>query len=508
MTLLRQTPNVRRALLALLAAGGLAACNEPIVPNHNALTSIPTSFAGVQNAIFGAFDPRPDVGNYLVWMAAMGRDATYFTNSEQRFVTELTGEAPIQPDDFIGGTVWDALFATIKTQDTVQSYLPIVANAGTPLTQPQIEAMWGAIETQKAATYMLIAETRDTNGVAINEVGMPVPSSNLAPILCNPSVWAQIVAMLDSAYDSLGVAGASTAFPFTFPPGFASVSGSAGAWQSYTAAMRGKARIEYAFSANRGSGLIPSAIPGTPITEQLDSAVTDITVNAPLIYSASLSPAEAVPANDAGVFYSFSPEANDVLNPVFNFIKGYYAIQGFVNSIDTTDARFTAKFTDAGSQPATADDSISSTWNYTNIAGASPVPVVRNLELQFLLAQAQIGLGQYAAAIATVNAVRTTVGGLPAGAPAATYNGALAFFLNEEDVSLIADGTGDRIISIRDFGQQGSLDTWGSADLHTTVLPIPTTESQPRAGNIACQNSSGLAAPRATAVKKVTVTKH
>lgn len=502
-----------RALLALALAGGLAACNEPIVPNHNALTTIPRSFTGVQNAINGAFDARPDVNNYLVWMTAMGRDATYFTNSESRFVTELTGKFAIQPDDFIGGTVWDGLFATIKTADTVQTIIQTVVDAGTPLTSAQIEATWGALETQKAATYMLIAETRDTNGVPINEVGMPVPSSNYAPILCNPSVWAQIVAMLDSAYDSLGVAGASQTFPWSFPPGYALVSGNAGSWQSFTAALRAKARIEYAYSSGRPTDTVSV---GSPNQAQLDSAITDITANSPLIYtpSAGLTAAEAVPANDAGVFYSYSSESNDVINPVFNFIKGYYAIQDFVNSVDTVnDARFLAKFVNTGA-PANSvnDNGQSSNWQYANnILAGTPVPIVRNVELQFLLAEAYLGTAQYANAYTIINNVRTLVGGL-APAPVTTgYVDTRNLLLSEQRVSLAADGTGDRVIALRMYNLEAArLNIWfdttttpaTNIDLHTTILPIPTTESQPRAGNIACQNSSGLAVPRVASIRK------
>ena len=246
----------RHAAIALgtVFTVAVAACSNPTVPNFNALNGFPHTAAALQSEVTGAFDGvRTDIGNFSLFTDGMARNTAYFTASEQRFVTVVTGESFGGPGDILMGTsVWDFYFNAVRGIDT------IIANIGTinvttssgsgPLPVAQQEALFGAMETLKAMYYMYIAQTRDTLGVPINEVGRP---ANLpaAPILCNRDVWAQIVSMLDSASDSLTVAGASATFPINMPPGFSLVSANAGSFIALTRALRGKARIEFAYSA-------------------------------------------------------------------------------------------------------------------------------------------------------------------------------------------------------------------------------------------------------------------
>src|ERR1700722_4524485 len=271
------------AVAVALSALALGACNESFIPNYNNPTTFSASQAGLTNAVFGVYNPRADQGNWAVWTSGMAREATYFTSSEQRFVTELTGKAPIQPDDFIGGTVWDGEFGNIKTAGTALALLPQAPLGGLSLTPAQIETMYGVIETGKVYNYMLALESRDTLGVPMNGVGES--SAPFAPILCADLAWGEIVAMLDSAVDSQTVAG-GTPIPIALPGGFAqnvTLSDNAADFMAVTLALRGKARVEYAYAIARQAGGATTGTLGGAAVPQLDSAEADLQAS-PVLY--------------------------------------------------------------------------------------------------------------------------------------------------------------------------------------------------------------------------------
>jgi len=489
----------------VVVTAAVAACSNPVVPNYNALSGFPHTAAALQSEVTGAFDGvRTDIGNYNLFTDGMARNTAYFTASEQRFVTIVTGQGFAGPGDvFMGPTVWDFYFNAIKGIDTVIAAVPTIvvstASGSGPFPVAQQEAIFGLLETLKAMYYMYIVQTRDTLGVPVNGVGHPIGSTPV-PILCAKDVWSEIVAMLDSANDSLTVAGATTAFPFIMPPGFSQVSSSAGSFAGLTRALRGKARIEFAYTTGRPTDTLSA---GTPNAAQLDSAVTDILAAAP-IYSPTLSSAEAVAAADLGVFHAFSTTSNDVQNPINTNAAAIWVLLDAMAEIDTTDLRFVAKFGDNGTGPTSVGADIASTWHYVNnISGSEPIPLVRNVELQFLLARAHLGLGDFATAIGLANGVRTNVGGLPAATVAADYVHARNFILTEQRVSTMTEGLGDRLMALRDLNMIKARDTtWsssvgpdhnasvvagGTTDKLTSVIAIPQGESDARNGNIAPQ---------------------
>lgn len=483
---------------ALTVALTLSACNEALVPDFNNLTGFPHSVASLQNEFTGAFTRvRDDVGFFTLAMDGFAREAAYYTPSEERFVTQLTGDQPLDNDNF-GAGIWDFEFNAVKTADTVMGIIPTLSVNGAPVAASTQKALLGVLETIKAMDYMYIAISHDTNGVPINAVGQPISSP--APILCNKDTWKEIVAMLDSAKADLDAAGAGTAlaisgtnFNLTMPPGYAALGGNAptaGSFEALTLALRARAEIEYAYAIARqagGASAPDAASPGAPDQTQLTNAIADIKASA--LYSATLLPAAANPANDVGVFHSFSAASGDVPNPTFGNASAIFALETSTQQIDTiNDKRFTTKFAVATALPTSPGASASSSYamNLANINIASPIPIVRNVELNFLLARAYLGTGQLLLAAQTVDAVRTTVGGLPSALPLTTmdYPHVRDFLLKEQLPSLMMDGTGDQIAAIRDYGVvMQHLTTWGSADQHTSMENIPIIERQARNNN-------------------------
>lgn len=515
----------RNTAMALAAALALTACNEALVPDYNTLTGFPHSISSLESEFSGVLDAfragGGDPAAYVTTMDGFARSSAYFTPSEPRFVTQLTGQTLLDDDNF-GANIWPHEYTGIKTADTLIAILPTLTNQGATIPAPNVRALQGTLETFKAMLYMYIAESHDTNGVAMNSTGGPL-TGNLAPILCARDSWKEIVAMLDTAKTDLDAAGAGTAlaapnssFTLAMPPGYAVLGGTAGTFEGLTLALRGRARLEYAYAIARGpGGTAPTATTvGAPDANQLDSAIADITASS--LYSASLSANEAIAANDLGVFHSFSSAAGDVANPIFGISAALFTLESTARQIDTAnDQRFLAKFAVAPGLPTSAGASISSSMAYLNNIGLStPMPIVRNVELQFLLARAYLGVGNTAKAAQIVDAVRTTVGGLPSGLSGpyslihvdavdakgnvtktdtvtytvntGDYVSVRDFLMREMIPSLMDDGTGDQIVAIRDYGLiMQDLTTWGAKDYHTSMLNIPALERTQRNNNFA-----------------------
>jgi hypothetical protein len=505
------------ATLAIAGLIGLGACNEERIPFYNGPTTVSSTPAGVTSALFAVLEqPRVDASNWAIWTGGMAREATYFTNSESRFVTELTGKQAIQPDDFIGATVWDNQFGLVKTADTAVAAIAKAGFTGQDATQ-----LWALFETGKALNFMVVLFSRDTLGIPMNAVGQSAPP--FAPFLCASDAWAQIIAMLDSSADSLA-ASAGDPNPVSLPLGYAAVTGTSETFASFNFALRAKARLEYAYALARASGVVaPGATLSGAALAQLDSAQLDVD-SASLLHAVP-SAASTTPGTDGGVFYTFSTQAGDAINPVFNFIKGYYALTPYVKSINTADARFAAKFVNTGARPAAASavlvdaagDTIASTWNYSLITASSPEPIVRSLELNFIDARIQLGMGNFAAAVDTINMIRSLVGGVGP-ATAATAADAAALIVSEAQITFIGEGTGQDIMAIRDYGLQNTFFTTWSTDTKASLLPVPVEESDPRGGNVAptCSGSpahavsspTGKTAPKSGAASRSIIRLH
>jgi hypothetical protein len=454
--------------------------------------------ASLQAQMTGVFDGLRvvDVFFMTIELGAFARSATYFTPSEIRFVTELTGDALLDNDNF-GANIWNNPFTTIKSADSVIAVLPTLKQGnGSPYPAANVKALQAVMETHKAFDYMYVALSHDTNGVAMNNPGGPT-TGTLAPILCARNSWAEIVAMLDTAKAELDAAGAGTKlalgsdFALQMPPGYAALGSTAGGFEGLTLAILARARIEYAYAIARGpGGTAPTATDaGAPDQAQLDSAIADITASS--LYSPNLSASEAIASNDLGVFMSFSGASSDIPNPIFGVSASVFVLEGAAQQIDTLhDQRFLSKFAVAPGAPTSAGASMASTYAYLNNIGLStPMPMIRNVQLQFLLARAYLGTGQLAKAAQTVDAVRTTVGGLASGlggVNTSSYTSVRDFLMREMLPSLMEDGTGDQIAAIRDYGLiLQDLTTWGAKDFHTSMLPIPALEREQRNNNFA-----------------------
>ncbi len=516
---IRRTRARAAACIGAIALAVMVGCKDSNVPDLIAPTSVSNTPTGVQNAVTGLFGAsRNDVGLYAIFMSTMARDAANFVNTEPRWVTMGTGVIPITSNDgFWGAAIWDDEYRTAKFANSIIASIPTVAP---PYTTPQQQAIIGVAQTMKALMFMMVAETHDTGGVSIASITST--GTTPAPMLCNKDVWAYIVALLDSGNTVLNAAG-SVALPVSLPPGFSSVSNSAGpsttpgAFAAFNRALAAKAGLELAYAIARGTGAAPTPTsagsPNIPALTRADSAIKASALFSPS--NITLPVVGGFSANDPyGVYHAFSPQSGDLVNPVNSNIGTMAVLWDLVADVDTVhDARWAAKFSGNPnlpvSQPSFAGSASPYIYNYYGTP-AAPIPIVRNDELALVDAQIQLGLGQYAAAITLINDVHQQAGGFATPLNiAATYTAVRDSLMKEQRITSVLEAGGDRDIAIRMYGLAAVADTtWDATqgpdaaakatadksegsfpDLHTTLLPVPIAEAAGRGGSytLSCQ---------------------
>jgi hypothetical protein len=503
MTTIRRaaTKHVRMATLpvfALVAAS--VACKDTNVPFLTAPTAVDASPQGVQNAVSGLFSAsRIDVSTFVTTVGAgYGRDGSVFVNTEARTVEYPLG---VFPTPTSSGSMWVQEYQNINQAQQILATLPKVIPT---YSAADLAAAQGVVQTMQAFNYMMIAEAHDTLGLAILPVGLT--SQQAAPAVCMIDGWKYIIALLDSANTNLATAGADP-IPFVLPTGFKGVgtvagpSTTVGSFASFNRALAAKANLELAYAIPRGthSGAPTPTSAGSPDVPSLNTAAADLTASA-MYNPAQLTaePSSFIPSAYT-VTHDFSATPSDIVNPVNGQLSLIAQLKDFVADVDTAhDARWHAKF---GTNPHNVQEnfynSVASTFIPTMYpATNSPIPIVREASLVLWNAQIQMGLGNNAAALTSIDAVRTTAGGAlltayPAG-DASTYTTLRNDLMREQRITTSWEASVDRTIAIRMYGMALVSDTtWAhedpnvtAGDAHTTVNPIPFSELTGRAGGV------------------------
>jgi hypothetical protein len=478
---------MRRSLSLALAATVFAAtaCKDSNVPFFTAPTSVPNSPPGIQNAVTGLLSgSRLDLFGFIVDATGFARDGANYTNTEPRFILYELGLEKIDP---AWASNWANSYANILQSHQIIATLPSVIPA---YTTAQLQSLTGVIQTLEALNYMVIQEDHDSSGIAI----MPAAATSAPPAFCAKDGWKYIVALLDSANNSLHAAGA-TALPVKLPSGFNSVSATATSFSAFNRALAGKAGLEYAYAIARSAGgttPTPSQ-PGFPDIAALTRADSAILASA-LLDTTKLSPNPAggfVPDNWS-VLHNFSAQSGDQVNPIDANIGTYVVLTPIPSSQDTiNDLRWKTKFAPNPHLPVQQPGYSIATSNYIYNMYSTPgafIPIVRNEELALVRAEIQIGLGNYAAAWGYINTVRTKVGGLAALPVIPTYTATRDAMLHEQQISTAFEASADRMIAIRMYGINTLVDNIWAADtafhdLHTDVNPIPFAEVAARGGS-------------------------
>jgi starch-binding outer membrane protein, SusD/RagB family len=425
----------------------------PVLGGHVTLQQLATGVLAQDRLAANVFAYATEAGIFA-------RDVYRIDASEPRFVQETLGGNP-DPGSFAGGGAWGNSYTAIRAENTLLNQLDaIAADPVSPLSSDETSATRGFIRTMKALDYWRIIEMHDSVGAAIQSDD---PTA-VTPIRCKPAVLDYIAALLDSANDDLAASSASTVLPFALPSGFTDFGRDYSIVSNIVKFNRGlKGKVDFYRGIDRTNpqpALFPTAI--AELTEALGGAAPG-----------------AVPQADftKGPYYVFVPggsenTANTIsdskigLNPLVadSVQPGDTRASKIVQRTDTlTGFGLSTHITFVGAVASSANQ-------------AAPLGILRDEELVLLRAQAEIEAGQFAAATADINDVRTNYGlaALPVTANKQTL---IDEVLYEKRYSLLFEGP-QRLDDLREYGRLNStyLRPETTTDPYNAALPIPRGE--------------------------------
>lgn len=472
--------------MAALAAGVtlVAGCKDSPVVNP---TDLPTAqqltgaltLPGLQTLVTGILVEDRSIytgagAAYPVITEIYARDAYRIDASEPRYVNETLGGNP-DPGSFASGSgPFNAGYRSLRQANVT---LTAINNAPSGvLTAAQKSASLGFVRTFKALEYYRLVELRDT-------VGIPLQSDSAnnttpAPIICKENALDLVAALLDSANTDLVAAGNIT-FPFALPSGFTSFGRNYRSVPNFILFNRGlKGKVDVYRGLDHAK----------PNAAAFASAVTELTA------ALGGKGPGAVPGSQFqfGPYYVFVPSGTEAapyalsdsklgLNP---------SVAAGIFPGDTRSTKIVKRSTLAGQGLSTTTTFIGAvSTNPANQAG--PVGILRDEEEVLLRAQAYIGLGQIANAVADINSVRMFYGATAGSATfplstATTASQAITDVLYDKRYSLLFEGP-QRLVDLRAYGRLNAnfLTKEVASDPFNSAFPIPKAESDARGGNLA-----------------------
>ncbi len=453
MPTLHTTPAVARRQLATLAFLGVAAlvgaCQEVTVPNYNSPNvdglinkpdagSVNTTVAGL---LVGA---RGTVGGYAQTLGIFGREMYNLDQADPRFLLSWLVE-PLTPGGFGVDVGWGGTYRQLLTGQTI---LDIVDKAP-DLSATQKEGVKGFTKTFMALALMDQLRVRDTFGLVIS---VDPTAKKLGDFVTRDEGFTKAAALLDEAKTHLGAAGAT--FSFTLTSGFTGFS-------TPVTFLRVNRALKARLETNRARW-------ADALTALGESFINSATPSA-----ATLA---------AGVNHVFTTASGDATNPMFDASpRALVAHPSFLADAQrradgSTDLR-TAKV--ATSTITLTSQGISSNTRLNlAVSNVASISLIRNEELILLRAEANIGLGNRAAAITDLNVVRTVSGGLAA-LPADYAGDLVDALLYERRYSLFGE-YGHRWVDMRRYGRLAQLPKFASTHRIYPLVPIPSDECNQR----------------------------
>ncbi|MCP3144782.1 RagB/SusD family nutrient uptake outer membrane protein [Pyxidicoccus xibeiensis] len=432
---IHQTKKAFLALGAALTLGGCGSLDIPDLDNPSLddfrdNPSPSAVYSAATGLLMGQRVGLAAQNGYIAELGVIGREAFIFDGAEPRLVEELLGPTLDPGGPAFGGNFWAAPYANIRNANTLLEALEKVPG----VSDERKEGIRGFTKTMQALDFLVVINTRDTNGAPI-DVGRPLGSA-LPPIEDKQRVLAHIATLLDEAAGHLAAAGGQ--FPFALSSGFRGDDPN-----STTDDFNEPATFLTFNRAVRARVAVYQKDYGTALTALSQSF---------------LNPSRPL---SRGVYHVFSTDSGDLDNNLNS--RNIFAHPSIVTdadkkadgSVDARVARKTRVLPPANSGTA-ADGRLASNLRVTLYPdGNANVPIIRNEELILLRAEANIGLGNFGPAADDINFIRTTSGELPARTDLAEAN-ILDELLKQKRYSLFMEG-GHRWIDLRRYDKLDTL---------------------------------------------------
>jgi hypothetical protein len=468
--------------LLLGASAALGACKDSAVVNpedaptveaisgaltRSSLQSLATGvLAQDRSAIVGTF-------THYVLSAIFARDVYRIDASEPRYVNETLGGQP-DPGSFAGGGGWAGFYTATRAATNLLIALP--SASAVEVSPAEKAATSGFIKTIRALDYYRIAELRDS-------VGMSIQTDNpdeVTPILCKTPALNAIAQQLDDALADLNTAGGATKLPFVLPSGFTAKGRDYSVVSNiilFNRALKGK--VDYYRALNRQSpqpALFATAV--TELTQALGGAAPG-----------------AVPSSQfsVGPYYNFvvGGSENTANNRSDDKIGLNPKVLSQMEAGDARGSKIVTRSTGVlSSGTGGISTSITASFATASLANQqAPVGILRDEEIVLLRAQANNEAGNFAAATADLNSVRTSYG-LAARPTIPDKETGRTWLLYEKRYSLLFEGP-QRLVDLRAYGRLNAtfLTPELPSDPFNAAFPIPRAEIDARGGDIACHAS-------------------
>jgi len=447
-------------LVATSAA--LASCKEVTVPNFNApnvdgLLQNPDA-GTVNTAVVGLLvGSRASVGTYAQTLGIFGREMYNLDQAEARFVLSWLVE-PLSPGGFGVDIGWGNTYRQVLQAQTILEAVEKVTN----YTAAQKEGVRGFTKTFQALAFMDQLRVRDTFGLVLD---VDPTATNLGEFVTKEAGYTRAASLLDEARTHLNNAGAS--FAFTLTTGFTGFNTPA-TFLRVNRALKARLEVERGRWQDAITALGESFIAVTPAN------------------AATLA---------TGVYHVYTTASGDATNPMFDPApRALVAHPSFLadarrradNTLDLRTSKVATSTTTITSQGISSNTRLN--LAATNVAS---IALVRNEELILLRAEAHIGLGNRAAAIADLNLIRTVAGGLDP-LPADFAGNLTDELLLERRYSLFGE-YGHRWVDMRRYGRLAQLPKFAATHRIYPIVPLPSDEcNQRRPEPRGCVQVSGI----------------
>ncbi len=439
-----------RALFLAAACTSLFACQAADIANFNSpntsqLEDAPNA-ATVNSTVAGVLaGSRAGAGTWASTLGVFGREIINLDGAEPRNVLALL-IGPLEPGGFGVEAGWSNSYRNLRNASTILD----VVDAVPDYSDAQKSGVKGFVKTFMALEYMNQLRVRDTFGIVFD---IPDDPTQLAEFVTRDEAYTRTAALFDEAKADLAAAG--TAFPFALTTGFAG-------FNTPTTFLRVNRGLKARLEVYRGQW-----------TEAL-SALSE----------SFISTSASTPASFAtGVYHVYSTASGDATNPLFDptpralVTEPEFLTDARLRSDGSRDLRATGKAV-VGTVTLTTQGISSNVRPIVYPTNVTPIPIIRNEELILLRAEANIGLGNRETAIADLNFVRTSAGGLPA-LPLDFSGDLITELLYDRRYSLFFE-YGHRWVDSRRYGRLGDLRKQLPTHRVFPLVPVPVDECNQR----------------------------
>jgi len=370
-------------------------------------------------------DPRQ---SYIGLTGILGRNAYIMEDAEPRNISEMLA-GPLNPgSEGFGGNLWRRPYNNVKLAEVILAGLDGVSD--TELSPAEKEAIRGFALTMQAHDLLLVLNLRDENcdGTLGCPVAIPEDPSELPAAVPKAAMFEAIRSKLEEAGASLAAAaGSGAAFPLEFMAGFEPFT-TPGEFRKVNRALLGRVLVYMC-----GEFDDPS------FCQQGLAALEESFIDAggPL---------------DLGAAFSFGQGSGDDVNNLFQpsdnpAVRAHPSVVGDAQekADGTPDDRVLRKTRPVDLRQTQGVASATGFTIYNSLT--APVPVIRNEELILLRAEANLLLGDLAAAEEDINVIRERSGGLEP-IDLASEPDPLGVLLREKRYSLLFEGA-HRWIDVR-----------------------------------------------------------